>query len=347
MSVLRYDPTTADWVVSAPSRALRPHERSTRTVIEEEPASAIANCPFCPGNEALAPPEIYAVRDPGGGPTAWQVRVVPNKFPALRIEDEPTRTQDGLAFRHMGGCGAHEVIVESREHAVAMAQLPIEQIERVLRTLQLRHQDLLRDRRFQTVIIFKNHGEGAGTSLRHPHWQLIATPVVPRLLRLKHREATEYFDQTGRCMYCDLLEEEIAAGRRILAANEDYVALAPYASHTPFELWILPRQRRASFTRVPVEELRPLAELLKLVLLRLYTCLANPDFNLTIDTVPRNDEEEEYFLWHIRILPRLATPAGFELGSGMSINTVLPEDAVSFLNESPVEMRPPGRPSHA
>lgn len=336
MSVLRYDPTTSDWVVFAPSRALRPHDGQRYGEPPAEPAEALAACPFCPGNESLAPPEIYAVRPPGAGPSQWQVRVVPNKFPALRIEDDPARREDGPAFRSMGGCGAHEVVIESPDHARSLAQQPVDQIERVLATLQRRHQDLLGDRRFQTVIIFKNHGPGAGTSLRHPHWQLIATPVVPRMLRLKHTLAAEYFDQTGHCLYCDLVEQELSQHKRVLAVNEHFVAIMPFASHVPFETWILPRRQQASFTRVEAGRLLPLAELLKQVLLRLATGLGNPDYNLSIDAVPRTDEEEEYFLWHMRILPRLSTPAGFELGSGMSINTVLPEDAVAFLHETAV-----------
>jgi UDPglucose--hexose-1-phosphate uridylyltransferase len=152
-------------------------------------------------------------------------------------------------------------------------------------------------------------------------------------LRVKHFEATEYFDRTGRCMYCVLLEQELEAKKRILAINDEYVALLPYASHVPFETWIVPRRHTASFVSVAAARLRPLAELLRNVLLKLYTGLDNPDFNLTIDSAPRGDEDQEYFLWHLRILPRLTTPAGFELGSGMSINTVMPEDAAAFLGE--------------
>ncbi|MBX9791744.1 MAG: galactose-1-phosphate uridylyltransferase [Pirellulales bacterium] len=331
MSLLRFDRTTNDWVVYSPSRALRPHD--TRLVPSADGHAEPATCPFCPGNEALTPPEIFAVRPPRGLRSDWSVRVVSNKFPALRIEEDPSRRDEGAMFRSMGGCGAHEVIVESREHTALLCQQPISQIESVLATLQRRLSDLMGDRRFQSIIIFKNHGASAGTSIRHPHWQLIATPVTPRLLRLKQIEATEYFDQTGKCLYCVLLEAELAAGRRILAQNDDYVALCPYASHVPFETWILPRLRQASFGHVSGERLKSLAELLKVVLLKLHTALDNPDFNLTIDTASRGAEDEEYFAWHLRILPRLSTPAGFELGSGMSINTVLPEDAVAFLSE--------------
>ncbi len=333
MSQLRFDISTGDWVVFAPSRALRPHYVSSEPRLRA-PAPSLSNCPFCPGNEAFTPPEIYSVRaDDAAGKSSWRVRVIPNKFPALQIEADTRRIVEGPSFHSMGGCGAHEVIVESPEHSTFLGQQPVEQIELVLRTVQFRQQDLMRDRRFQALIAFKNYGISAGTSLEHPHWQMIATPVVPRLLREKHAVATEYFDRTGECLYCVALQEELAAGKRILAQNSAYVALLPYASHVPFETWIVPKRHRAAFAEVAAEELRPLAELLRLVLLKLHTALDDPNFNLTIDTVSRGDEDKEYFLWHMRILPRLTTPAGFEMGSGMSINTVLPEDARDFLSE--------------
>ncbi|MBX7164980.1 MAG: galactose-1-phosphate uridylyltransferase [Pirellulales bacterium] len=330
MSLLRFDPTTSDWVVYAPSRALRPHDHQPgKAATHVEPA----NCPFCPGNESLTPPEIYTLPGDANYPGRWRVRVMPNKFPALRIEDQPERQRDGELFHHMPGCGAHEVVIESPDHNLAFPQQPVEQIEAVLGALQFRHRDLMRDRRFQTVVIFKNHGVQAGTSLAHPHWQLIATPVVPRLLRLKMFEATEYFDRMGRSLYEVMLEQELAAERRVLVTNDDFVAFLPYASHTPFETWILPRRREATFLAVDGPRMHNLAALLKRALLKLHTALDNPAYNLTIDSAPRGDEDEEYFSWHIRILPRLSTPAGFELGSGMSINTVLPEEAVAFLTE--------------
>lgn len=333
MSLLRFDPTTADWVVFAPSRKLRPHESRPQA----KPAQAVtpANCPFCPGNESLTPPEIYRVPQHGDSGSGWRVRVVSNKFPALRIEESPRRVTEDHIFQYMGGCGAHEVVVESPDHGLPLAQQPVEQIECVLKTLQWRYQDLMRDHRFQTVVIFKNHGEEAGTSLAHPHWQLIATPVVPRLLRVMHFEAIEYFDRTGDCLYCELLKSELAWGKRIIASNEHFVAFMPYASHSPFETWLLPLDHQPSFRLVPEHRLNSLAALLKEVLLKLYTALDNPAYNLTIDDVPRGDEDKDYFLWHIRIVPRLTTPAGFELGSGMSINTVLPEEAAAFLTEAP------------
>jgi UDPglucose--hexose-1-phosphate uridylyltransferase len=331
MSVLRYDQTISDWVVFAPSRAQRPHELRKAGA---EPAAIepqIDNhCPFCPGNEQNTPREIYRMRA-AGGDGSWSVRVIPNRFPALRIEEDDKHYGDG--FRYIGGCGAHEVIIESPNHSLALAEQPNGQIEQVLRTAQARYVDLLRDSRFQTVVIFKNHGEGAGTSLRHPHWQIIATPIVPRMLRLKYAVATDYFDITGCCLYCDKVQEEMRHQKRVLTINDRFVALNPFASHLPFETWIFPLEHQASFGQLAAERFPALAAILKTVLLKLHRGLDNPDFNLTIDTAARGDEDKPYFSWHIRILPRLTTPAGFELGSGMSINTVLPEDAAEFLRK--------------
>jgi UDPglucose--hexose-1-phosphate uridylyltransferase len=331
--VLRFDVTTNDWVIFAPSRAARPHD-FYRDPKSRPNAAVVRPCPFCPGNEELTPPEICAVRD-GGCPNSpgWKVRVMPNKFPALRIEEDQRRGQDGRLFRFMGGCGAHEVIVDSPSHTQSLAEQPIDQVCRLLEILQQRYIDLLRDPRFQAIIIFKNHGPQAGTSLAHPHCQLIATPVVPHMLRHKLAVAAAYFDQTGECVYSAMLAEELSVQQRIVTTNDHFVALAPYASQVPFETWILPRHRQASFRWVDPSMLRPLAEILKTVLRKIYLGLGDPDFNLTIDTVPRDEEHTEHFLWHIQILPRLTTRAGFEMGSGMSINTILPEVAAEFLRE--------------
>lgn len=333
MSHLRFDETTADWVIFSPSRVRRPHEFRMGPQSTDELPDTANDCPFCPGNETWAPLEIYAERPPGGSVKDWHIRVVPNKFPALTIESEPTRFDRADGFRYMGGCGAHEVVIEARDHSSPMAKQPVEQIERVLRTLQMRSQDLMRDRRFHSIVVFKNHGEAAGTSLRHPHWQLIATAVVPHQLRHKYAVAMKYFDETGNCLYRMSLERELAAKTRVLAANDHFVAILPYASRVPFETWIVPRHYLSSFAHEDPRRLRPLAELLRTTLQKLYRGLENPDFNLTIDTVPRGDEAKPFFLWHMRVLPRLTIPAGFEMGSGMSINTVLPEEAAAYLRD--------------
>jgi len=330
--MLRYDVTSNDWVIFSPARAMRPEEFSRHGSRMPPVVPADYRCPFCPGNENLTTPEITAIRDGGPANTpGWKVRVVPNKFPALRIEENHRRQEQGRLFRQMGGCGAHEVIIASPDHNTPPALMPIEQLTLVLRVLRDRFNDLMRDTRFQTIVIFKNYGPTAGTSLAHPHCQLIATPVTPRTVRQKLAISQQYFDQTGDCLYCTLLADELADGKRVLAQNSHFVAILPYASHVPFEIWILPRHRQSSFRWIDPSLLHPLAEILKTVLLKLHVGLGNPDFNLTINTAPRGDEDSESFMWFIEILPRLATPAGFELGSGMSINTMLPEEATNFL----------------
>ncbi len=318
-------------MILAPSRARRPNEFKSPSETAGEVRERDPGCPFCPGNESRTPPEIYSERAVGPAGGSWSVRVVPNKFPALQIEEDNRRYDQGEGFRFIGGCGAHEVIVESPHHSQSLSDQSVDQVQRILRTAQMRSQDLMRDPRFQVVTIFKNHGAGAGTSLAHPHWQMIATPVVPRMLRLKQCVAADYFDLTGCSLYRLMLQDELARKTRIVAVNDHFAVLLPYASHLPFETWILPLQHQSSFCLVEPQRLWSLAAILQLALQRLNRALDNPAFNLTIDSAPRGNEFQECFSWHIRILPRLTTPAGFELGSGMSINTVLPEEAAGYL----------------
>lgn len=322
--LLRFDVTTNDWVLFAPSRARRPHDY----LREVSPVEAVGPCPFCPGNEQGSE---EVVRTPGADGVAWQVRVIRNKYPALDPALAPGLRELGRVFREMVGFGVHEVVIESPEHSRALADQPVEQIERVLAVLQARYTSLMQERRLRSIVVFRNQGQRAGTSLAHPHWQIIATPVVPRLLRLKHEVATEYFDHTGTCLYVVALEEELASGARILAENDAFVAVLPFASHVPYQVRILPRAPAGSFDGLEPDLRRSLAALLKEVLTRLARALHGPDFNLTVNTAPLGDEDEPYFVWHIDVLPRLTTPAGFELGSGMAINPVLPEDAAATL----------------
>lgn len=324
MSHLRYDVTTHDWVLFAPERARRPHDIQ----ISPECGIEASACPFCPDNEGDTHSELLRIDDPDL-PGAWSVRVVANKFPALTLEAGRGFIERGRHFQEFDGYGAHEVIIESPDHLRPMALQSPAQIERVLAALQTRYRVLMLDPRIRSIILFKNHGAPAGTSLRHPHWQIIATPLVPHLLRQKHAIATDYLDREFKCLHIVLLNEELSAGSRVLAQNDAFVALLPYASHLPYQVRILPRVFQASFSLATADELALLAALLKEVLGRLHIVLGDPAFNLTLVSPPIGDKD--YFLWHIDILPRLFIPAGFEMGSGMSINTVVPEDAAGEL----------------
>jgi UDPglucose--hexose-1-phosphate uridylyltransferase len=183
------------------------------------------------------------------------------------------------------------------------------------------------------VIVFKNHGEAPGTSLDHPHSQLVGTSVVPSNIRKKLEEAARYYDDHGRCVYCDSIEEELKSGKRIVMDTERFVVLQPFVSRSPFEPWIVPKEHQASFGLISMEDSKRFAKVLKITLLKLYSKLNNPDYNYVIHTSPIKDEQEDYYHWHLQIIPRLTTPAGFEMGSGIYINVSFPEETAQFLRD--------------
>jgi UDPglucose--hexose-1-phosphate uridylyltransferase len=239
--------------------------------------------------------------------------------------------------------GSHEVIVESPIHNRTPSQMDDAEVEQILRAYQARYQALQQDPRVRYIIIFKNHGERAGTSLAHPHAQLVATPIAPLQIRRKYEVAISHYDDTGRCLYCDLVEAEVAAQVRIVEETERFVVFHPFASRVPFETWIAPKHHQPSFGQVSREELAALAQVLRRTLLALDNALGNPDFNYVLHSAPTEDDTKRYYLWHIQILPRVTTIAGFELGSGMYITTVVPEESAALMRDIMARM-PPGRP---
>ena len=331
MSELRQDPTTKEWVIIAPERAKRPQHTPKRKRTEELP-NWDESCPFCPGNESQTPAEVFRLPT-SGEDSAWDVRVVPNRFAALTLQGDITRREEGRFFLKMDGVGVNEVIIETPSHNLPMALMSYEQVEKVLIAYRERYNALKKNRQFKFITIFKNYGWASGTSLKHPHSQLVATPIVATYYRRKFDVAVDYYDDIGKCLYCDLLTEELEKRERIVAHTKNFVILHPYASRVPYETWIFPKRHYASFGLLPVTHLAELAMVLRDTLLCLYRGLDNPAFNLMIDTSTTEDEEDPYYHWHIRIVPRLTTIAGFEMGSGIYINTVLPEDTVRVMKQ--------------
>ncbi len=327
MSELRQDPTTKSWVILAPERAKRPQPKHRVRPADELP-SFDSSCPFCPGNEEMTPPEVFRlpVSDQG---TPWEVRVVPNRFAALSAGENGDIVEEARLFRKMDGIGAHEVIIETPSHNMPVALMSYEQVEKVLITYQERYNALKKERHLKFITIFKNHGWASGTSLIHPHSQIVATPIVAPSYHQQFDIAHEYYIDRGRCLYCDLLTEELEKNKRIVVKTEQFVVFHPYASHAAYETWIMPKDHCASFGIFPGTYLNQLARALKDVLLCLYESLDNPAFNLMVDSTLTEDEEDPYYHWHIRIVPRLTTIAGFEMGSGIYISTALPEDTAS------------------
>ncbi len=331
MSELRQDPTTKAWVILAPERAKRPQQGPRKKRANELPGWD-ASCPFCPGNESQTPEEVF--RLPAlDQDSAWEIRVVPNRFAALTPEGDIARREDGRFFRRMQGIGVHEIIVETPSHNTPIALMSYEQIEKVLITYQKRYNALKVNQQLRFITIFKNHGWASGTSLAHPHSQLVATPIIAPYYHRKFDVAHEYYSDLGRCLYCDLLAEELEKGERIIAETKQFAVLHPYASRVPYETWIVPKEHYSSFGLFPATHLAELAMVLKDSLLCLYQELDDPAFNLMVDSTTTADEEDPYYHWHIRIVPRITTIAGFEMGSGIYISAAMPEDTARLMRE--------------
>lgn len=331
MPELRKDPITRRWVIIATERAARP----TDFIHKDEDGSDRDRCPFCEGREDRTPPEIFTIGRNGSSPntSGWRVRVVPNKFPALRIEGDTRRAHLGM-FTRMDGVGAHEVIVETPDHDTHLAHLPQAQVADVIRAYLERYQDLDRDERFEYLLLFRNHGRSAGASLSHPHSQLIALPMVPKQLAEELDAAERYFVKHGSCIYCDLITQERSEGHRVVYENEEFLTLAPYAARFPFETWILPKRHLATFGGLADASIPALADALKTSLLKLAQCVNNPPYNFIVHTAPYEFPRSPAYHWHIEIMPRLTQMAGFEWGSGFHINPVAPEESARYLRET-------------
>jgi UDPglucose--hexose-1-phosphate uridylyltransferase len=295
-------------------------------------------CPFCPGNEGKTPPEITAYGRNGSGrdTPGWTVRVVPNKFPALGIEGNLDKEGEGL-FDRMNGIGAHEVIIETPDHNKTLAMLSDKDVEQVLYAYRDRVADLKNDKRFRYVLLFKNHGEPAGASLEHTHSQLIALPIVPKRVREEVDNAKRYYDEKERCIFCDMIRQELDTETRVIFENDHFIALAPYAPRFPFETWILPHQHSSSFEDMPRAMYAGLSQLLREFLGRLDAVLAKPSYNFVVHTSPIGEETNEHYHWHIEMMPKLTKVAGFEWGTGFYINPTPPEEAARYLREAQVE----------
>ena len=330
MPELRKDPVVGRWVIIADERGHRPSD-----FVRDPPPRRGAPCAFCPGHEAETPPEILAGRGPDGranGP-GWAYRVVANKFPALRIEGALEPAGEGL-FDRMNGVGAHEVVIETPDHDASLATLGVDAVTDVLVAFRERMLDLKRDARFEYILVFKNQGEAAGASLGHPHSQLIATPIIPIMVREELTGASGYWERKERCVWCDIVRQERRAGVRMIAETDGFAALAPFAPRFPCETWILPARHRSAFEECDVDDLRALARLLGDVLRRVNRVLRDPPFNLMLHSAPLRESALEYFHWHLEFIPILSRVAGFEWGSGFFINLLPLEDAAAALRES-------------
>lgn len=327
MPELRRDPVVGRWVIVDTERVRRPHDFR-----EARPPRRGGPCLLCGGHEVETPPAVLTL---GGDATGgWRVRVVPNKFPSLRVEGDLERRGHGL-YDLMNGVGAHELIVESPKHDDVLASLPLEIVENVIGAWRERIRDLKRDPRFRAAVVVKTHGLDRGQMHEHPHSQLLATPITPQRLSDELHHARAYHDYRERCLFCDIMHQETEEQRRLVLETEHLMAFAPFAARFPFETWILPRRHLGAFENADPIEHADLARALRGVLRRMRTLLGDPPYSVLLHTAPFADADSPFFHWHVEVIPRLAATAGFEWESGLHTNPVPPEDAARFLRDAP------------
>lgn len=330
MPELRKDPILGRWIIISKERRKRPSDFP----IEISNVSG-GFCPLCPGNEAFTPAEVFAIAHTGreaDGP-GWDVRVVPNKYPALVIEGDLAKEGIGL-FDRMNGIGAHEVIIETPNHNENFSDFSIPQIVSVLNAYKERIIDLEKDSRFKYVMVFKNHGRAAGASLEHSHSQLIALPILPRMIVSELSGAKSHFNYKERCIFCDIIRQEIQQNERVVCQNEKFITITPFAPRSPFEMWILPKKHSSGYYTITDEEIEFLAKIFSESLQRLCACIENVPYNFVLHTEPLRSGELEFYHYHFEIVPKLTSIAGFEWGSGFYINPLPPEEAATFLRQA-------------
>jgi len=329
MPELRKDPIHGRWVIISTERSRRPSD-----FVPEERRPIGGFCPLCEGNEDRTPPEIVAFRDNGTPPNTpgWTLRVVPNKFPALRIEGELDREGEGI-YDKMNGIGAHEVVIETPRHEETLITLPLKDVKNVLLAYRERIIDLRRDQRLRYVLVFKNHGVAAGASLEHSHSQIIALPIVPKRVSEEIEGAKTYFNYKDRCVFCDIIRQELQQRRRVIMENKSFLSIAPFASRFPFETWILPKIHHPSFEQMEFSKFEQAAQILSDTLQRMNQVLTDPPYNYVIHTSSFPEVDAEHFHWHFEIMPKLTKMAGFEWGTGFYINPTPPEEAAEYMRE--------------
>lgn len=331
MSELRKDPIIGRWIIISDQRKIFGNGEIQSVERTENP-----KCPFCVGNEGMTPPEIVSYRDPKTKPDSpgWRVRVVPNKFPALKVEDKVKRAGEGM-YDKMTGTGAHEVIIETTNHCDSLAELPQEILSEVYFMYRERLNDLKKDDRFRYVLIFKNEGSLAGASLEHSHSQIISTPIVPKRVMEEMKGSLLYYNLKRRCIFCDLVAQDIDFPDRVIIETEHFISVEAFASRFPFETWIIPKEHYPFFENTPDNMIKDLANVMQRTLRALNKVLKNPPYNYVLHTSPVNYKfNEKSYHWHIEIIPKIGKIAGFEWGTGFYINPTYPENAAKYLKKA-------------
>ncbi len=343
MPELRRDPITRRWVIIATERAKRPSDFGGHSGSEEN-VEKLESCPFCEGNEHKTPPEILAFRKPESkeNEPGWWVRVIPDRFPIVTTDHPNKLDPHGVGiYDEANAYGYHELIVETPKHLQDLSDLDPQHIYEVLWAYKTRTIDIKNsDDTINHILIVRNFGKEAGSRAftSHSHSHLVALPITPKRILDELKGSDIFYRFHERCIFCDIVREELKNRERIIAESDHFVAISFFAARVPFEIHILPKRHNPYFENSTEEELRDLGKLLKEVLTRLKIA-ANPAYNMIFHSAPykvpslTNFPLEEIYHWHIEITPRLTKAAGFEWGSGFHINPLPPENAAKYLRE--------------
>ncbi len=329
MPELRKDPILGRWIIIARERGKRPSD----FLVEEYKVKG-GFCPLCPGHEMTTPDEVltYGRENQTPNSPGWTLRVVPNKYPALVIEGELDKQGEGL-YDRMNGIGAHEVIIEHPSHDKVFSQLSPDEMVLTFCSYRDRIRDLAKDQRFRYVMVFKNFGKAAGASLEHSHSQLVALPILPRMVASELEGSLSYYKYKDRCIFCDIIRQEIQQDIRLVCQNEEFVTVTPFAPRSPFEMWIMPRQHHSNYAAQSDESLEALTAIFLESLQRLNKCMPNVPYNFVLHTQPLRSGELDHYHWHFEIVPKLTSIAGFEWGTGFYINPLPPEETCAYLKD--------------
>jgi UDPglucose--hexose-1-phosphate uridylyltransferase len=331
MSELRRDPIGGRWVIVDTD-----HPHKIEDYEYEPQVYKGGTCPFCYGNESMTPPEIEAIRDAHtqANTSGWQVRVVPNKFPALQIEGDIDRRGIGM-YDMSNGVGAHEILIETPYHQKDISDLLNHEVENFLSMYCRRALDLAKDKRFKYIMVFKNFGASAGASLEHPHTQIIALPMIPKNAAEEIHGAQNFFEYRERCIFCDIIRQETQENERLVLENKHFLAFCPFVSRFPFEIWIIPKKHNAFFCYMQPDEIPSLAQILRDLITKLKKLFPDVSYNYIFHSSPINgDGVMEGYHWHIEFMPKLTRTAGFEWGSGFYLVATPPELAAKYLRDT-------------
>jgi UDPglucose--hexose-1-phosphate uridylyltransferase len=334
MSEIRLDRIENQYVLMAPERLHRPNIGHVTT--KKRPS---ATCAFCEGNEALTPPEVFAMRENEANAMEWRTRVVPNLYKAVQVELESSSQRDGM-FESIAGVGAHEIVIDTPQHDAKFSTLGVDEIENWLRSILIRLDDLQHDKRLIYANVFKNHGFNAGATQEHPHTQILALPIMPKNSLDFLERNMRYYRRHGRGKIEDIVMNEVAAKIRVIDKVGSFVAFCPYASAFPFEVMIAPLKNIHNLAHCSRKDITNLAHIIKKVFAALAKQLGDFDYNLYFNLSPLNSnfENEAYmqdldknFRFSMRITPRIYRLGGFEVSTGMAINSVLPQECARLL----------------